>query len=250
MNEPEQFASYNNPEFEHLICCICEGVFVDPVQCPSEHYFCRKCITQWLCRSQTCPVDRDPLVAEDLRPPSRILRDILASLQLSCRFRPFGCSEGIHTDEEMQRKHLSCCHFRSLPLKDHNYCWTTTESTFTHSHLEEEETDASELSNNKRRRETDSSITNYSGERSLDVSDCDWENPGSKGQRTKSKGDEVEEAHRLGWFEAETDRCTLWTNSPWCIWLSRRRWIVAFCQLCERRRKIKFSICVFVPYHA
>lgn len=208
MSQPEEFASYNNPEFEHLICFICEGVYVDPVQCSEEHYFCRRCITQWLHRSQTCPVDRDPLVVEDLRPPPRILRDILASLQLSCRFRPFGCSEAIHTDEEMQRKHLSCCHFRSLPLKDHNYCWTTSDATFTHSHSEVE-TDASKLSNNKRkRRNTDSTSTDYSGERSLDESfqiASEWETRGSKAQRTKSKGDQVEEVH-LGWGDSKQKR--------------------------------------------
>ena len=50
----------------------------EPVQCVNnEHYFCKKCISEHLTRSQTCPTCRDELTIDTLRPVSRVVRDLL-----------------------------------------------------------------------------------------------------------------------------------------------------------------------------
>ena len=93
---------------EELICPICSGVLEDPLQvcvyflycvyqgnvysvcvvmnrfflctqAPAcEHAFCRACITEWISRQPTCPVDRQAVTASQLRPVPRILRNLLS----------------------------------------------------------------------------------------------------------------------------------------------------------------------------
>lgn len=43
-----------------------------------EHAFCRACITEWISRQPTCPVDRQAVTASQLRPVPRILRNLLS----------------------------------------------------------------------------------------------------------------------------------------------------------------------------
>ena len=120
-SDPEEYTSHRNPEFEHLICVICEGVYSDPQQCASEHYFCRSCITNWITRSQTCPIDRCSLTIDDLRPAPRILNDMIQSLQIRCRFHTFGC-EQTPAGHAALAQHVLVCDQRWLPLRDHDYC--------------------------------------------------------------------------------------------------------------------------------
>lgn len=119
-NDPEAYMSCGRPEFQHLICLICEGVYDDPVQCPSEHYFCKHCITNWLTRSQTCPIDRNVLQVRDLEPAPRILSDVINSLEIHCRYHCFGCQTGVAQKEPLP-SHLAVCGYRWLPLRDHDY---------------------------------------------------------------------------------------------------------------------------------
>lgn len=119
-NDPEKYLSYGNPEFEHLICVICEGVYVDPQQCSSEHYFCNRCITDWLSRSHTCPIDRRPLTLRDLRPAPRILCNMIDSLRIRCRYHDFGCTMDLSGEQALVR-HVHHCDHRRSPLRDHDY---------------------------------------------------------------------------------------------------------------------------------
>lgn len=43
-----------------------------------EHAFCRACISEWLSRQPTCPVDRNAITAANLRAVPRILRNLLS----------------------------------------------------------------------------------------------------------------------------------------------------------------------------
>lgn len=73
---------------EELICPICAGVLEEPLQAAAcEHAFCRACITEWLSRQPTCPVDRNNITTTNLRPVPRILKNLLARLvcALICR---------------------------------------------------------------------------------------------------------------------------------------------------------------------
>ena len=93
---------------EELICCICREVLRDPVQAAEcEHAFCIECIQGWLNEHQTCPVDRTALTQSDLKPPSRILRNIHKKLIIKCDNVDFGCSTSIKL--ELLHNHLNDC---------------------------------------------------------------------------------------------------------------------------------------------
>ncbi|CAN7999549.1 unnamed protein product, partial [Ixodes pacificus] len=84
---------------EELICPVCSGVLEEPLQAPQcEHAFCQGCIRQWLSRQQTCPVDRQSITAAQLKPVPRILRNLLARLQMSCDNAQFGCEAIVKLD--------------------------------------------------------------------------------------------------------------------------------------------------------
>ncbi|CAF4413460.1 unnamed protein product, partial [Adineta steineri] len=64
---------------EELICAICGGVLQDPLQAPTcEHAFCQICINEWLSRVQTCPIDRQSMESDQLKPVPRILKNLLS----------------------------------------------------------------------------------------------------------------------------------------------------------------------------
>lgn len=83
---------YDQTRFSHeineeFICTICTLVLENPIQTPCEHSFCNECIKGWLTIDKTCPVDRRPLVTNDLIVPSRVLRNLLNNLDIACDFR-------------------------------------------------------------------------------------------------------------------------------------------------------------------
>lgn len=124
--EPEEYVSYNNPEFQHLICFICEGVFEDPVQCQDQHYFCRTCIQEWLLINPSCPIDVKPLTKSDLKAAPRILKNIIDDLHVKCQYHVFGCPVTIHggspsIPSSSVTDHTSTCIYRWWSLIDHDY---------------------------------------------------------------------------------------------------------------------------------
>ena len=82
-------------------CKICFKVSDDPVQCENnEHYFCRKCITKQLENSETCPTCMDQLTLETLRPPSRIVANVVSQLKKPrCRHVSRGCEENVEVED-------------------------------------------------------------------------------------------------------------------------------------------------------
>ena len=76
-----------------LICTICTDVIEDPVETPCHHCFCRQCITRWFQDGQiSCPVDRHPLTATELKTPNRISIQLLNNLVIRCNNFSEGCS--------------------------------------------------------------------------------------------------------------------------------------------------------------
>jgi E3 ubiquitin-protein ligase NRDP1 len=120
---------------EELVCPICSGVLEDPLQAPvCEHAFCKSCITEWITRQPTCPVDRQSVTSTQLRPVPRILRNLLSRLCIHCDNAQYGCTRVLKLDS--LSSHLEECEHnpkRPLPcelgcglvipkdeLKDHN----------------------------------------------------------------------------------------------------------------------------------
>lgn len=99
----------NAAYFDHITCSICLEVLQEPVQCVNnEHYFCKKCISEHLTRSQTCPTCRDELTPDTLRPVSRVLRNLLQQLQYSrCMYASRGCTSTVKY-EDLLSHHEEC----------------------------------------------------------------------------------------------------------------------------------------------
>lgn len=95
---------------EELICPICSGVLEEPLQAPAcEHAFCASCIQEWLTRQPTCPVDRNPITPNQLKPVPRILRNLLSRLHIACDNKEYGCTAVVKLD--MLPNHLNECEF-------------------------------------------------------------------------------------------------------------------------------------------
>ncbi|CAG9861948.1 unnamed protein product [Phyllotreta striolata] len=120
---------------EELVCPICSGVLEDPIQAPiCEHAFCKSCITEWISRQPTCPVDRQIVTSPQLRQVPRIIRNLLSRLCITCDNAQYGCTRVLKLDA--LAAHLEECEHnpkRPLPceqgcgliipkdeLKDHN----------------------------------------------------------------------------------------------------------------------------------
>eukprot|EP00756_Hemistasia_phaeocysticola_P058962 Hpha_TRINITY_DN3564_c0_g1::TRINITY_DN3564_c0_g1_i1::g.25761::m.25761 len=68
-------------------CSICLEPWADPRETPCEHVYCAACLASVVARSPSaavCPECRTPLRTEDLRQPTRILRQQLARFQVAC----------------------------------------------------------------------------------------------------------------------------------------------------------------------
>lgn len=72
---------------DEVQCQICTLVLENAIETPCEHFFCNDCIKDWITFHPVCPVDRLPLTIADLRPPSRLLRNLLDRLEIKCDFR-------------------------------------------------------------------------------------------------------------------------------------------------------------------
>ena len=95
--EPEQFVDNVISDF---VCTICSSVLLKPVSTPCDHHFCEYCINKWLKgASKTCPTCRSRVTQDDLRPMSRIIKNILGNLRVRCSNGPLGCKEVVPYDE-------------------------------------------------------------------------------------------------------------------------------------------------------
>ncbi len=71
---------------EEFLCSICASVLEEPVQSECEHIFCNQCITLWLEKDKSCPVDRKPLESTNLKPVARYFRNLLDKLEIRCDY--------------------------------------------------------------------------------------------------------------------------------------------------------------------
>ena len=100
---------FQYPVGPSLHCCICTNVIKDPVMCHNEHIFCRACITRHLMYSHTCPTCMQPLTVETLRQAPRGVRNMLAELQIRCKFFDRGCGKFVQLGD--LERHVAYCGF-------------------------------------------------------------------------------------------------------------------------------------------
>jgi hypothetical protein len=70
-----------------LMCNICGEHFKDPYCTPCDHTFCHQCITQRIFSgSAICPRCAKPISIHNLKPASRIIRDMLTRARVICQY--------------------------------------------------------------------------------------------------------------------------------------------------------------------
>jgi hypothetical protein len=68
---------------EELLCGICTNVLLEPKSCKEGHTFCDVCITTWLARKKSCPLDRKKLEKKDLT-NVRIVANMIDKMEVRC----------------------------------------------------------------------------------------------------------------------------------------------------------------------
>ena len=104
----QRIVDKSEDELDELTCGICQDIFTEPVVTPCcRQTYCSLCIHQWLIDNNSCPNDRQTLIAKDVIPAARMVINLLSKLKIKCENQSKGC-EVIMTIEEMD-KHLSVC---------------------------------------------------------------------------------------------------------------------------------------------
>ncbi|XP_053210400.1 uncharacterized protein LOC128394153 [Panonychus citri] len=100
---------------EDITCPICMSVFKDPVTTKCRHTYCRECISEWLARHQTCPLDKlvIDLYAGLTKPPIFVI-NILGRLMISCDYKEKGCQAIVKLEDLVE--HVSSCPFSPKPV--------------------------------------------------------------------------------------------------------------------------------------
>ena len=116
--DDERFESIVNQNFH---CLICYNVLKDPVTCRrNEHYFCRGCISEHLCRnSHTCPTCADELSVETLQDVPRIVKNYLNELSIRCDHYDRGCRELVQLQN--LKRHVAECGFTPVVCGNQGY---------------------------------------------------------------------------------------------------------------------------------
>ena len=111
---PDRLATQPAPEvYSSIICIICQNLLEDAQECTDcETNFCKICIDSWKRRQHTCPACRSTC---EFKSPSRLLRGILNSTQITCSNKDKGCNT-ISAYESLS-KHEQICTFNTLPCK-------------------------------------------------------------------------------------------------------------------------------------
>jgi len=100
-----QIYQYLEPINPNLICCICNDAFQRPFSAVTcGHTFCLQCISQALQTSQKCPIDRERLTLEMLRPAVQIVTNMVNELKVFCPNGEMGCT--VVMERQGVRHHL------------------------------------------------------------------------------------------------------------------------------------------------
>lgn len=101
-----------NPEFlenlkDIVICSICTGVLINPVQCNKcENSYCKKCIEEWSKVQNYCPMK---CKEQTFKEASRITKNILSKIHFIC---PLGCFKKMDYQELLN--HAEMCKKENL----------------------------------------------------------------------------------------------------------------------------------------
>ncbi|KAJ3395250.1 hypothetical protein HDU84_000017 [Entophlyctis sp. JEL0112] len=88
MTDRQWRAADNAHLSDNLRCPICTDVFANPRRLAKcGHYFCRECLAHWMSQSQSCPIDRIPiLAASDVTRADRLVLAMIDDVAVDCEF--------------------------------------------------------------------------------------------------------------------------------------------------------------------
>eukprot|EP00899_Mesostigma_viride_P002560 jgi/Mesvir1/12304/Mv00505-RA.1 len=113
-----------SPVPEDIICVICTGVLLDPVDGPCQHPTCRECLDNWFSKSKskTCPTCRQPLKPSRITPTHRFIKNRLDELEVTCDNAPRGCQAVVALGT--LKNHVATCGWATVPCQ-HDGCTAT-----------------------------------------------------------------------------------------------------------------------------
>ncbi|XP_040580097.1 ligand of Numb protein X 2 isoform X1 [Lepeophtheirus salmonis] len=82
-HEPHLY-NYKSDVDEDLMCQICLQPFVDPLDTPCSHTFCKSCLHNYLKVNPLCPLDRKPLNEMTCSPSNLVLKKLLDKILVTC----------------------------------------------------------------------------------------------------------------------------------------------------------------------
>eukprot|EP01029_Cantina_marsupialis_P029608 TRINITY_DN781901_c0_g1_i1.p1 TRINITY_DN781901_c0_g1~~TRINITY_DN781901_c0_g1_i1.p1 ORF type:complete len:206 (-),score=28.76 TRINITY_DN781901_c0_g1_i1:177-794(-) len=75
-----------------LICPICQGVVKHAIEAPCcGTLYCESELLDWMVAHEDCPYCKTELNPEDIKPPARIIKNMLSELKRKCEFEELGC---------------------------------------------------------------------------------------------------------------------------------------------------------------
>ncbi|XP_037570887.1 RING finger protein 151 isoform X2 [Dermacentor silvarum] len=116
---------------EELICVICHSVLREPVECPCRHVFCRRCISEWVRKNNSCPVCRKRAISA-FTPALPLIQNMVNRLKVKCRNA--GCDARVPA--ESFANHTSVCEFHEV-ICPHEACEHRCQRCMLESHVKQ-----------------------------------------------------------------------------------------------------------------
>lgn len=94
-----------------LKCPICTLVLEAPIVLTEyEHLYCESCLLDWMAVKPICPLTQQPLHPDKIRPPGRIITNMIGELERYCGNRKEGCPwQG---EQQLLATHCEGCTYR------------------------------------------------------------------------------------------------------------------------------------------
>ncbi|XP_053314425.1 E3 ubiquitin-protein ligase LNX isoform X2 [Spea bombifrons] len=81
--------TYTEEVDDDLICHICLHALIQPLDTPCGHTYCTLCLTNFLMHENFCPVDRNPVMLQNCKKSTILVKNLLDKLSVMCPFKEY-----------------------------------------------------------------------------------------------------------------------------------------------------------------